>query len=61
MNVTDYDNMTNDYNNNNCTTNENNFDKIVPTFLLTIPCGISFLSMLSLMIYTLNKPLFNNK
>ena len=46
-NVTEYDNMTNDYNNtlslnNNCTNNENNIDMIIPTLLLTIPCGLSF-------------------
>ena len=39
-NVTEYDNMTVDYNDtlsSNCTINENNMDKIVPTLLLTIP------------------------
>ena len=48
INVTDYDNVTDDYNdslsiNNNCTINENIFDIIIPSLLLTIPCGISFL------------------
>ena len=72
MNVTniteDYDNITStnftDYDNitfNNCTNNENNTDIIIPTLLVTIPCGLSFLCLLSLMIYTLIKPLFNNK
>ena len=47
MNVTDYNNMTDGYNeslslNNNCTMNENNIDIIIPTLLLTIPCGLSF-------------------
>ena len=46
--------------NNNCTINENNIDIFVPT-LLPIPCGLSFLCLMSLMIYTLFKPLFNNK
>ena len=55
-NVTDYDNLTDDYNNtlslnNNCTDNENNFDILIPTFLLTIPCGLSFLCLISLMVY----------
>ena len=64
-NVTDYDNMTDDYNNtlslnNNCTNNGNNIDRIIPTLLLTTPCGLSFLCLMSLMIYTLPKPLFNN-
>ena len=56
MNVTDYNNMTDDY---NCTTNENNIDIIIPTLLLTITCGMSFFCLLSLMVYTLIKPLFN--
>ena len=65
-NVTEYDNMTDNYNdnlslNNNCTINENNIDIIVPTLLLTIPCGLSFLCLLSLMVYTLIKLLLNNK
>ena len=66
MNVTDYDNMTDDYNdslsmNNNCTNNENNIDIIIPSLVLTIPCGLSFLYLMSLMVYTLLKPLFKNK
>ena len=57
--------MTDDYNdsssiNNNCTINEHNIDIIIPTLLLTIPCGLSFLCLMSLMVYTLIKPLFNN-
>ena len=57
----DYDNITNDYNNitDNCTNNETNIDIIIPTILLTIPCGLSFLLLMSLRIYTLNTPLFN--
>ena len=50
--ITDYD---------NCTNNEDNFDVIIPTLLLTIPCGQSFLCLMSMMVYTLIKPLFNNK
>ena len=66
-NVTDYDNMNDDYSNtfslnNNCTDKEDNIDISVPTFLFTIPCGLSlFLCLLSLMVYTLIKPLFNKK
>ena len=65
-NVINYDNMADDYNdtlslNNNCTNNENNIDIIIPTLLLTIPGGLSFLRLLSLMVYTLITPLFNNK
>ena len=59
-------NITDDYKNtlsinNNFTNNENNIDIIITSLLLTIPCGLSFLCMLSLMIYTLIKPLFNKK
>ena len=54
---TDYDNMTFS----NCTNNENNIDIIIATLLLTIPCGLSFFCLMSLMIYTLIKTLFNNK
>ena len=65
-NVSDYDNMTDDYNNSlsikiNCNINENIIDIIIPTLLLTIPRGLSFLYLLSLMVYTLIKHLFNNK
>ena len=47
MNVTDYDNMTDGYNdslsiNNICTINEKNFVLFLPTLLLTILCGLSF-------------------
>ena len=54
-----YTDMLTDYD--NCTNNENNIDINIPSVLLTVPCGLSFLCMLSLMIYTLIKPLFNNK
>ena len=57
-------NIIDDYNdtlsvNNNCTNNENNIDISIPTLLLTIPCGSSFLCLMSLMVYTLIKPLIN--
>ena len=61
MNITnvtdDFDNMTLC----NCTNNENDIDIIIPALLFTIPCGLSFLCLISLMVYTLIKPLFNNK
>ena len=58
MNVTNttafnYDNITNDYDNitfTNGTDNENNNDKIIPALLLTIPCDLSFLCLMSLMV-----------
>ena len=46
---------------NDCTNNENNIDINRPTLLLTIPCGLSFLCLMSSMVYNLIKPLFNNK
>ena len=57
-------NVTDDYNDtlsikNNFTNNENNIDINIPTLLLTIPCGLSFLCLISFMVYTLIKPLFN--
>ena len=66
-NITDdYDkitssNYTNITDSNNCTVNENNNAIIIPTLLLTIPGGITFLCLKSLMVYTLIKPLFSNK
>ena len=36
-----------------CTDKENNIDIIIPTLLLTIPCGLSFLCLMSLTVYTL--------
>ena len=62
INVTDYDdipstNMTLC----NCTNNENDIIISIPTLLFTIPCGFSFLCSISLMVYTLIKPLFRNK
>ena len=58
-------NITDDYNdtlslNNICTDNENN-DIIIPALLFTIPSGISFLCLLSIIVYTLIKPLINNE
>ena len=55
--------ITDDYNNNNnnCTNNENNIDIIIPTILLTIAYGLSFLCWMSLIVYTLIKPLLRKK
>ena len=63
----DYDKITdiittNEYNiTDNCTINENNMDIIIPTLLLTIPCGLSFVCLISLIVYTLIGTLKNNK
>ena len=66
MNVTDHDNMTDEYNdslskNNSFTNNENDFDLFLPTLLLTIPCGLSFLCLVTLLVNTIIKLLFHNK
>ena len=57
-------NFTDDYHdtisiNNNCTNNENNILIIIPLSTI-IPCGMSLICLISLMVYTLIKPLFNN-
>ena len=64
-NITEYDNITSTNKTlPNCTDNENNINiiiLIIPVLFFTIPCGLSFLCLKSLMVYTLIKPLFNNK
>ena len=63
MNITnitdDHDNIT-EYDN-TIDTNDCNIDIIIPALLFTIPCGLSFICLISLMVYTLIKPLFNKK
>ena len=58
-NITDFDNMTLC----NCTNNDNNdtnIEIVIP--LITIkPCGMSLICLISLMVYTLIKPLFSSK
>ena len=67
LNVSDYYNITDfDYNDslsisNNCTNNENKNDINIPTLLLTIQCGLSFLCLMSLMGKILVKPLIRKK
>ena len=45
----------------NCTDNENNIDIMIPSLLFTKPCGLSFLSLISFMVYTLVKPIIYKK
>ena len=58
-NVTDYDYMTL-Y---NCTTNDSNNTniEIVIPLVTIIPCAVSLICLVSLMVYTLIKPLFIKK
>ena len=58
-------NITDEYNDtlskkNNCTNNDNNTEIILPLFT-KLPCGMSLICLLSLMVHTLFKPLFNKK
>ena len=64
-NVTDYDMNTDSDNITlcNCTNNENNdtnIEIIIPLITI-IPCGMSLICLISLMVYTLIEPLFNKK
>ena len=52
-NITEYDSITDT---NNC-----NIDKKIPTLLFSKQCGLSFLCLISLMVYTSVKPLKNKK
>ena len=58
-------NITDDYNdtlsiNNNCTNNDNKNEITIP-LIIRIPCSLSFICLISLMVYTLIKPLINKK
>ena len=58
-------NNTDDYNdtlsiNNNCTNNDTNIEIIIPLITI-IPCNLSFICLISLMVHTLIKPLINKK
>ena len=57
--------ITDDYNdtlsiNNNFTNNDINIEIILPLFTI-IPCGMSLICLICLMIYVLIKPLLTNK
>ena len=63
--ITNYDNMTYEYNdtisiNNNCTNSENNIEIII-SLITIIPGSLSFLCLISLMVYTLIKPLIKKR
>ena len=68
INIADSDKITDLHNNTatnttlcNCTNNEYDINLSIPLILFTIPCTLSFLCLISLMVYTLIKPLFNKK
>ena len=58
-------NITDDYKdtlsiNNNCTNHDNNIEIILPLFTI-IPCGMSLVCLISLMVYILIEPLIGKK
>ena len=56
-------NNTNGYNDtlsSNCTNHDNNIEIIIPLITI-IPCGMSLICLISLMVYTLVKPSISNK
>ena len=58
-------NITDDFNdtlsiNNNFTNNDNSIEIIIPLIAI-VPCGMSLICLISLIVYTLVKPLINNK
>ena len=57
-------NVTNSTDDSNNTDDENincDIDIIIPALLFTRPCGLSFLCLISIMVYTLIKPLINKQ
>ena len=66
MDITNITDITDDYDNMalcNCTDNEYEYDinLTIPLIFITIPCCLSFLCLISLMVYTLVKPLMRKK
>ena len=45
----------------NCTDNENNNIEIIIPLITIVPCGMSLVCLISLMVYTLIKPLIGKK
>ena len=63
MNILNITDTIDDYNNtltSTCTDNDNNIQLVIPLITI-VPCGISSICLISFMVYTLIKPLFNNK
>ena len=63
MNISNVTDIIDDYNNtltSNCTDNDNNIEIVIPLITI-IPCGLSLVCLISFMMYTLIKPLFNKK
>ena len=63
MNILNITDTIDDYNNtltSNCTDNDNNIEIVIPLITI-VPCGMSLIFLISFMVYTLIKPLFNKK
>ena len=63
MNISNITNFIDEYNNTltpNCAENDDNTEIVIPLITI-IPCGLSLVCLISLMVYTLFKPLFKKK
>ena len=64
MNISNITDTIDDYNKinliSNCTDNDNIIEIVIPLITI-VPCGLSFVCLISFMVYTLIKPLFNKK
>ena len=63
MNISNITDIIHDYNStltSNCTDNDNNIEIAIPLITI-VPCGMSLICLISFMVYTLIKPLFNKK
>ena len=63
MNISNITDTIDDYNNtltSNCTDNDNIIELVTPLITI-VPCGMSLICLISFMVYTLIKPLFNKK
>ena len=56
--VDDYNNTIKSNHTNDADCNNGNIEIVIPLISI-IPCGLSFLCLISFMVYTLIKPLFN--
>ena len=61
MNISNVTDSFNDSLKSNCTDIENDDDIIIKAMMFVIPSGILFLVLMSIMTYTLIKPLLNKK
>ena len=60
MNISNITDTINDYNNKTNDKDGSNTEIVIPLITI-IPCGLSLICLISLMVYTLVKPLINKK